>query len=105
MVLSSEESLHAQLFRAAARILTRASLEQADYGIIGRPRFLTHFRFLHDEATGEIHGEYYVFCDRARDAGFGIWSDVKLSLEIGHVTDIQIFRKSDRVGSMPEIVA
>jgi hypothetical protein len=30
-------------------------------------------------------GEDYVFCDRARQAGFRIWRDAKLSLEIGHI--------------------
>jgi glycosyltransferase involved in cell wall biosynthesis len=44
-----------------------------------------YFRFLYDEATGEIHGEDYVFCDRARAAGFRIWCDVALSLEVGHI--------------------
>ena len=44
-----------------------------------------YFRFLTDEASGEITGEDYVFCDRARAAGFRIWCDTKLSLEIGHI--------------------
>ena len=44
-----------------------------------------YFRFLFDEATGAIHGEDYVFCDLARAAGFRIWCDVALSLEIGHI--------------------
>ncbi len=44
-----------------------------------------HFRFLTNEATGEIHGEDYVFCDRAHDAGFEIWCDAALSLELGHI--------------------
>jgi glycosyltransferase involved in cell wall biosynthesis len=44
-----------------------------------------YFRFLNDEKTGEIMGEDYVFCDRAREAGFGIWCDTTLSQEIGHI--------------------
>ncbi len=44
-----------------------------------------YFRFSHDESTGEIYGEDYVFCDRARAAGFRIWCDGILSLEIGHI--------------------
>ncbi len=44
-----------------------------------------YFRFLADEESGEIIGEDYVFCDRAREAGFRIWCDAKLSLEIGHI--------------------
>jgi hypothetical protein len=44
-----------------------------------------YFRFLTDEASGEITGEDYVFCDRARAAGFRIWCDTRLSLEIGHI--------------------
>jgi glycosyltransferase involved in cell wall biosynthesis len=50
-----------------------------------------YFRFLHDEASGEIWGEDYVFCDRARAAGFRIWCDTLLSLEIGHIGQ-RIFR-------------
>jgi len=50
-----------------------------------------YFRFLHDEATGDIFGEDYVFCDRARAAGFSIWCDTLLSQEIGHIGQ-QIFR-------------
>jgi hypothetical protein len=44
-----------------------------------------YFRFLNDETSGEIVGEDYVFCDRAREAGFRIWCDTQLSLEIGHI--------------------
>lgn len=44
-----------------------------------------HFRFLNDESSGEIIGEDYVFCDRAREAGFRIWCDAKLTNEIGHI--------------------
>jgi hypothetical protein len=44
-----------------------------------------HFRFLHDETTGEIQGEDYVFCDRARGAGFRVWCDARLSREVGHI--------------------
>lgn len=52
-----------------------------------------HFRFLTNEATGEIHGEDYVFCDRAHDAGFEVWCDAALSLELGHIGQ-RIFRFS-----------
>jgi cellulose synthase/poly-beta-1,6-N-acetylglucosamine synthase-like glycosyltransferase len=44
-----------------------------------------YFRFITDEASGEIIGEDYVFCDRAREAGFRIWCDTKLSLEVAHI--------------------
>ena len=50
-----------------------------------------HFRFLTNEATGEIHGEDYVFCDRAHEAGFEVWCDAALSLELGHIGQ-RIFR-------------
>jgi len=40
---------------------------------------------LNYEAGGEIVGEDYVFCDRAREAGFRIWCDAALSLEIAHL--------------------
>jgi len=44
-----------------------------------------YFRYVTDEAGGEIVGEDYVFCDCARAAGFRIWCDAALSLEIGHL--------------------
>lgn len=44
-----------------------------------------YFRFGYDERTGAIAGEDYVFCDRAREAGFGVWCDAHLSQEIGHI--------------------
>jgi len=44
-----------------------------------------YFRYVTDEVGGEIVGEDYVFCDRAREAGFRIWCDAALSLEIGHI--------------------
>jgi hypothetical protein len=43
-----------------------------------------YFRFDTD-ANGEIVGEDYVFCDRAREAGFRIWCDAVMSREIGHI--------------------
>jgi GT2 family glycosyltransferase len=43
------------------------------------------FRFLVDPETGSIIGEDYDFCDRAREAGFGVWCDTRLSFEIGHI--------------------
>jgi glycosyltransferase involved in cell wall biosynthesis len=43
-----------------------------------------HFRFEID-ANGAIVGEDYVFCDRAREAGFRIWCDAVMSREIGHI--------------------
>jgi hypothetical protein len=43
-----------------------------------------YFRFDTD-ANGDIIGEDYVFCDRARAAGFRIWCDSLLSREIGHI--------------------
>ena len=53
-----------------------------------------YFRFVTDEASGVIIGEDYVFCDRVRDAGFHIWCDAALSLEIGHVGQ-KVFRFTD----------
>ena len=44
-----------------------------------------YFRFLFDEESGHIIGEDYNFCDRAREAGFQVWCDPKLSFEIGHI--------------------
>jgi len=44
-----------------------------------------YFRYATDEVGGEIVGEDYVFCDRARAAGFRIWCDAGLSLEIAHL--------------------
>jgi hypothetical protein len=43
-----------------------------------------YFRFEAD-INGAIVGEDYVFCDRARKAGFRIWCDSVLSREIGHI--------------------
>lgn len=43
-----------------------------------------YFRFEVD-ADGAIVGEDYVFCDRAREAGFRIWCDAVMSREIGHI--------------------
>jgi hypothetical protein len=43
-----------------------------------------YFRFDTD-AQGQIVGEDYVFCDRAREAGFQIWCDAVLSRELGHI--------------------
>jgi glycosyltransferase involved in cell wall biosynthesis len=44
-----------------------------------------YFRYVTDETGGVIVGEDYVFCDRAREAGFRIWCDAALSLEIAHL--------------------
>jgi hypothetical protein len=43
-----------------------------------------YFRFETD-ANGDIVGEDYVFCDRAREAGYRIWCDAVMSREIGHI--------------------
>jgi hypothetical protein len=43
-----------------------------------------YFRFDVD-ANGSIVGEDYVFCDKAREAGFRIWCDAALSREMGHI--------------------
>lgn len=53
-------------------------------------------------ADGAIIGEDYVFCDRAREAGFRIWCDAGLSLELGHLGQ-NIYRLPD--SSFSEIVA
>ncbi|MDR3508557.1 MAG: hypothetical protein P4L64_11715 [Caulobacteraceae bacterium] len=44
-----------------------------------------YFDFATDPETGVIHGEDYVFCDRARAAGFRIWCDAALTGELGHI--------------------
>ena len=59
-----------------------------------------YFRFLFSEDTGEVHGEDYVFCDLAREAGFAIWCDANLSLEMGHIGQ-QIFRFADGASADP----
>lgn len=43
-----------------------------------------YFRFEID-SQGVIVGEDYVFCDRARAAGYRIWCDVTISRELGHL--------------------
>jgi hypothetical protein len=53
-----------------------------------------YFRFDTD-ANGAILGEDYVFCDRAREAGFQIWCDAGLSREIGHI-GLNVYRLPDR---------
>ncbi|HEV2676825.1 MAG TPA: hypothetical protein VGV37_20025 [Aliidongia sp.] len=50
-----------------------------------------YFRFESNEETGDILGEDYIFCDRAREAGFRIWCDPALSHEIGHIGQ-QVFK-------------
>jgi hypothetical protein len=50
-----------------------------------------YFRFDANEETGDIIGEDYIFCDRARAAGFRIWCDPALSHEIGHIGQ-QVFK-------------
>jgi len=54
-----------------------------------------YFRFDVD-AQGSIVGEDYVFCDRAREAGFRIWCDAVMSREIGHI--------GQSVHRLPELV-
>jgi hypothetical protein len=49
-----------------------------------------YFRFETD-TDGAIVGEDYVFCDRARAAGFRIWCDAVMSREIGHIGQ-QVYR-------------
>jgi hypothetical protein len=44
-----------------------------------------YFRFGIDGERGTILGEDYAFCDDVRKAGFAIWADLQLSLEIGHI--------------------
>jgi hypothetical protein len=62
-------------------------IRMAVFEALSRP----YFRFVNDERTGQIHGEDYVFCDRARAAGFRVWCDSRLSLEIGHIGQ-RVFR-------------
>lgn len=44
-----------------------------------------YFHFGVDEVSGTLLGEDYVFCDRARQAGYRLWADFSLSQEIGHL--------------------
>jgi hypothetical protein len=44
-----------------------------------------YFHFGVDAARRQIIGEDYVFCDKARAAGFRIWCDGLLSRELGHI--------------------
>lgn len=60
-----------------------------------------YFRFEID-SQGAIVGEDYVFCDRAREAGFRIWCDVTISRELGHLGQ-KIHRLSH--ASFPAVVA
>jgi hypothetical protein len=60
-----------------------------------------YFRFETD-SEGAIVGEDYVFCDRAREAGFHIWCDVTISRELGHLGQ-KIHRLSH--ASFPAVVA
>jgi hypothetical protein len=71
-----------------ARIPTGCLLiRMAVFEKLSRP----YFRFDENEETGDIIGEDYVFCDRARAAGFRIWCDPTLSHEIGHIGQ-QVFK-------------
>ncbi|MDR3439533.1 hypothetical protein [Telmatospirillum sp.] len=65
-----------------------------------------YFRFETNETTGDLIGEDYVFCDRARQAGFRIWGDLALSVEIGHIGQ-QIHRLADHLppGNMSQVPA
>lgn len=67
-------------------------IRMAVFEALSRP----YFRFLNDEKTGAIVGEDYVFCDRAREAGFRIWCDTSLSQEIAHIGQqtFRLFRQS-----------
>ncbi len=44
-----------------------------------------YFQFGVDPEQGALLGEDYVFCDRARLAGYRLWADFSLSQEIGHL--------------------
>jgi hypothetical protein len=58
-----------------------------------------YFRFDADETTGDVIGEDYVFCDRIRQTGVRLWSDIALSMEIGHIGQ-QIHRPADHLPAM-----
>jgi hypothetical protein len=62
-----------------------------------------YFRFEVD-ADGAIVGEDYVFCDRAREAGFRIWCDAVMSREIGHIGQAVHRLPELATGSAPESV-
>lgn len=70
-------------------LLVRMSVFEA----LGAPAF----RFSVDPGTGSIVGEDYDFCDRARTAGYAVWCDPELSLELGHIGQsvFRISRASD----------
>ena len=44
-----------------------------------------YFHFAVDLEQGTLLGEDYVFCDRARIAGYRLWGDFSLSQELGHI--------------------
>lgn len=44
-----------------------------------------YFHFGINPVTRKLLGEDYAFCDDARNAGFTLWADMKLSQEIGHI--------------------
>jgi hypothetical protein len=67
-----------------------------------------YFMMVSDMKAGVEYGEDVVFCDRARNAGFTIWCDVDLSMELTHVTQTHLAitdpvgPPEERVGMMPE---
>ena len=76
------------LFRSMARIPTGCLLiRMSVFDKLPRP----YFRFESNEESGDIIGEDYIFCDRARAAGFRVWCDPALSHEIGHIGQ-QVFK-------------
>lgn len=49
-----------------------------------------YFCLVTDPKAGIEYGEDVVFCDRARHAGFTIWCDVDLSMDLTHVTQTHL---------------
>lgn len=49
-----------------------------------------YFMMVSDLKAGIEYGEDVVFCDRARNAGFTIWCDVDLSMDLTHVTQTHL---------------
>lgn len=60
-----------------------------------------YFRFPTDEASGEVLGEDYTFCEMARAAGHQVWLDPQLSFDIIHWGEVGWRLDPDLCGRSP----